>query len=97
MIKSKSIIEYCKQCRPGKNPDSCTMKDCPLWVYRKHGGVPKSIQKDPKITRGKRIKKHCLECCNGSHNEVRLCHIEECALHEHRVSSRVKKDSEPSG
>jgi len=83
MIRSKAIIEYCKQCRPDKYPDSCERTECPLWVYRKQA-VSKIVQKDPKITRGKRIRQHCLECCNGSATEVRLCPVTNCELYEHR-------------
>lgn len=91
MIRSKAIVEYCKQCRPDDPPRTCPHTDCPLWVYRQNRGVPKEVQKDPKITRGKMIRKHCLECCNGSANEVRQCAVLDCELYEHRVRPYKKK------
>ena len=33
----------------------------------------------------KAIRQKCIECCAGSANEVKLCDIEDCALHPFRL------------
>lgn len=35
------------------------------------------------------INQKCLECCCGSHNEVRDCRIKSCALHPYRPFQRA--------
>ena len=37
-----------------------------------------------KLTPIKAIRKHCLDCCCNSSNEVKLCQVESCALHPFR-------------
>ena len=32
----------------------------------------------------KAIREKCLDCCCGSANEVKLCHIEKCPLYSFR-------------
>ena len=32
----------------------------------------------------KAIRDYCLECCGGSHNEVKFCQIERCPLYAFR-------------
>ena len=36
----------------------------------------------------KAIRAKCLECSNGSSNEVKLCPIKDCALYEYRTGHR---------
>lgn len=36
------------------------------------------------------INQKCLECCCGSHNEVRDCRLKACALHQYRPFQRVR-------
>lgn len=43
-----------------------------------------------KITPMKAIRRKCLECSNGSSNEVRLCPCTECPLFEYRFGHRPK-------
>ena len=33
----------------------------------------------------KAIRAKCLDCCCGSSDEVKLCHIDTCALHPFRL------------
>ena len=35
-----------------------------------------------KLSPLKAIRKNCLDCCNGSAKEVKLCPIEDCPLHQ---------------
>ena len=39
----------------------------------------------------KAIRLKCLDCSNGSFNEVRLCPCIECTLHPYRMGKRPKK------
>ena len=32
------------------------------------------------LSYAKAIRKHCLDCCAGSADEVRICHLETCPL-----------------
>lgn len=34
------------------------------------------------------VRRHCLECCNGSANEVALCSARSCSLHAMRFDRR---------
>lgn len=43
----------------------------------------------------KAIRAKCLDCCNNQINEVRICNIENCPLHEYRMGKRPKKDDLP--
>lgn len=46
----------------------------------------------------KAIRRKCLDCCCGSSQEVRSCHIEDCALHPYRLGKRpgaVKREATP--
>lgn len=36
------------------------------------------------------INQKCLECCCGSHNEVRDCKLKACALHPYRPFQRAR-------
>ena len=50
---------------------------------------PESSKKEEPIERGikspiKAIRAHCIECCGGSHHEVKLCQITKCPLHAFR-------------
>lgn len=49
-----------------------------------------------KLTPIKAIRKKCLECCCGQRNEVRLCHIKDCALWGYRMGHRPKDDADTS-
>ena len=43
----------------------------------------------------KAIRKHCLECCGGNQNEVKLCPAEACVLHPFRLGKnpyRTKRE-----
>ena len=37
------------------------------------------------------IRKHCLDCCGNSHNQVRACKSYSCALYTYRM-----KDAPPA-
>lgn len=43
-----------------------------------------------RLTRGKAIRKFCLECMGGSANEVRLCTAPDCPLHRYRLGNENK-------
>ena len=36
------------------------------------------------------IRKHCLECCGGQANEVKLCHLNGCALYPFRLGKEIE-------
>lgn len=36
------------------------------------------------------INQKCLECCCGSHNEVRDCKLKGCALYQYRPFQRAR-------
>lgn len=36
------------------------------------------------------INRKCIECCCGSHNEVRDCKLKACALHQYRPFQRER-------
>jgi hypothetical protein len=38
-----------------------------------------------RLTRGKAIRKHCLECSAHQPKEVRLCPIKDCPLYRYRM------------
>lgn len=42
------------------------------------------------LTPIKAIRAKCLDCCNGQMKDVRLCAVEDCALHEYRDGHRPK-------
>lgn len=39
----------------------------------------------------KAIKVHCLDCCGGSREEVKLCEIKDCSLWIYRFGKRPQK------
>lgn len=39
----------------------------------------------------KTIIKHCIDCCNGSPHEVKLCPVEHCLLHPFRFGKNPNK------
>jgi len=38
------------------------------------------------------IREHCIDCCGGSKEEVRLCTVSDCALYPFRLG----KDPKPA-
>ncbi len=42
------------------------------------------------MTPAKAVRKYCLACCNGSSSEVKLCPVEDCALHPYRLGKAGK-------
>ena len=48
-----------------------------------------------KLTPMKAIRKKCLECSNGSYQEVTLCPIKTCALYAYRSGHRPIGEEEP--
>ena len=44
----------------------------------------------------KSIRLKCLDCCNGSSEEVRLCHLVNCALHLFRSGHKPLGQAAPS-
>lgn len=44
-----------------------------------------------KLTPLKAIRKKCLECCEGSVKEIRLCPSTDCALHEYRLGKNPSR------
>lgn len=49
----------------------------------------------PKSPR-KAIREYCVECCNGSYNEVELCCSTHCTLYEFRTGKSVKGERRQS-
>lgn len=49
-----------------------------------------------KLTPIKAIRKKCLDCCCYQHLEVRLCPVNDCALHPYRFGKRPKKQADSS-
>ncbi len=43
----------------------------------------------------KRVRAKCLDCCCGSSNEVKRCHIESCPLHPIRFGVNPDKRELP--
>ena len=41
----------------------------------------------------KAIRKHCLDCCCGSHKEVRECTVIKCAIYPYRLGFRPNVDT----
>ena len=71
MSRPEAARKYCRTCRGGIDPKSCEATECPLHKHRLRGkteGRPADIMK------------HCLECCNGSKHERKMCHITDCEL-----------------
>lgn len=60
---------------------------CPLYSYRMGRQCGK-----PSV---KLIRKYCLECCNGSSNEVKECGIEKCPLHFYRFGKIPGRKANP--
>ena len=52
-------------------------------ALRKQNGIPPLF---------KAVRKHCLDCCCGSAQEVRLCHISTCALWPYRFGRNPNED-----
>lgn len=53
---------------------------------------------EERITRGKAIRRKCLECCCGSAHEVKLCTVEKCPLYPFRLGTdpyRTKRELSP--
>lgn len=46
---------------------------------------------EKKISPIKAIRLKCLECSNGSANEVKLCHIESCPLYKFRFGKNPNR------
>ncbi|MCH7724810.1 MAG: hypothetical protein IIC76_15945 [Bacteroidetes bacterium] len=44
-----------------------------------------------KLSPLKAIRKNCLDCCNGSAKEVKLCPIEDCPLHQFRFGKNPNR------
>lgn len=42
----------------------------------------------------KAVRAFCLECCGGSHKEVKLCPAQRCPLYAYRFGHRPKKPGE---
>lgn len=40
---------------------------------------------EKRLTRGRAIRKKCLECCCGSAYEVRMCICSDCPLYRYRL------------
>ena len=45
-----------------------------------------------RLTRGKAIRKFCLQCMGGSANEVRLCTTPNCPLFRYRLGHEEKTE-----
>ena len=45
----------------------------------------------------KAIRAKCLDCCNESFAEVRVCNIKKCPLWEYRMGHRPKGEADPEG
>lgn len=43
------------------------------------------------LTPIKSIRAHCLDCCGGSPQEVRLCPVENCPLYPYRMGHRPQR------
>ena len=43
------------------------------------------------LTPIKAIREKCLDCSGGSYREVRLCPVQNCALHPYRMGKRPTK------
>lgn len=39
----------------------------------------------------KTIRAHCLDCCNGSANEVKLCPVTRCLLYPYRFGKNPNR------
>jgi len=39
----------------------------------------------------KSIREKCVDCCCGSHKEIRLCPVTDCALYPYRMGRRPDK------
>lgn len=46
--------------------------------------MKKENPKEERLTRGKAIRKYCLECCLNNSNEVLKCISYDCALWRYR-------------
>lgn len=79
LTRIKSIRKKCLDCGDGVNDvRECAFSDCSLYDFRL-GHRPKSG-----ITASEAIKKFCLECCNGSVTERRLCTAVKCPVWRYR-------------
>lgn len=45
----------------------------------------------------KAIRAKCIECCGGQLMEVKLCHLEDCALHPYRFGHLPKEQTKNMG
>ena len=74
-----------RRCRfDGKKEELCV-----LHPFRMGKGRPKLRQ----------IKEYCLDCCNGSFNELKLCPVDACPLHFYRFGNNPDRmgGKAPSG
>lgn len=44
-----------------------------------------------KLTPMTAIRRKCLDCCNNSSKEVRLCPIKDCPLYYYRLGTKPQK------
>ena len=44
-----------------------------------------------RLTPIKAIRKHCIECCGGSHKEVRECNRVDCHLYPYRMGINPRR------
>ena len=42
---------------------------------------------ETKMNPVKAIRKHCIECCGGVQNEVKLCTVDHCDLYPFRMGT----------
>ncbi len=92
MMKIKSpvisIREKCLNCSAlsVNEVKNCLLNNCALHPYRlgKNPNFNCSSSKKKYKSSVKSIRDKCIECCNGSKREVKLCPLEDCALHPFR-------------
>lgn len=54
-------------------------------------GAPVAQKGHKRLTPVKAIRAKCLDCCNGSFTEVKLCPVTRCALYLYRLGRRPSK------
>lgn len=47
-----------------------------------------------KLTPIRAIRKKCLDCCNGSSQEVKLCNLKTCPLYPYKTGHKPKEGTE---
>ncbi|MCE5239796.1 hypothetical protein LLH23_15115 [bacterium] len=96
------VRQYCLRCAGGtsKLVAECPGEFahagwCPLWPWRfgvspataiRHGKLPERTPFGSSLA--KAIREHCLQCCAGSAQEVRMCPSTDCKLWEWRFGVR---------